>query len=105
MRSFGSKQPRIDVGVVSLKLIVEVKLVRQPSGFKDVEEEIPGDLGLYFADAARWEHLLVYVYDCNTYAPELNDSLPTALMARDPRVKDVAVVRRLSMTSGRSSRA
>ena len=103
---YGLKQPRSDFGVVTLKLIVEVKIARTPSDFRRIEEEVAGDLGLYFSDPARYDRMLVYVYDDSDHAqPQLYEALRTALTQRDARVEDVIVVRRPGMIPDRGSRA
>ena len=102
---YGLAQPRYDLGIVSLKLIIEVKFVRQKSDFKAVEEQIAGDLGLYFEDLDRFNRLIVYIYDdCDTQHPELYDVLRSVLMQRDQRIVDVVFVRRPGMMPARGER-
>lgn len=68
---FGLKQSRYDLAVVSLETIVEVKFAREPRDFEAIEEEIAGDLGLYFADPRILKRMVVYVYDdCDDATPE-----------------------------------
>jgi len=102
---FGLKQPRYDFGIINLKLIVEVKLVRTRADFKKVEEEIAGDTGLYFSDPTKYDRMIAYVYDdCDNHHPELYDSLRHALRQRDARIVDVIIVRRPGMIPGRANR-
>lgn len=102
---FGLKQPRSDFGITSLKLIVEVKIVRTPSDFVKIEEEVAGDLGLYFSAPERYDRMLVYVYDdCDSRHPERHHALSHALKKRDKRVTDVIVVLRPGMIPDRSRR-
>lgn len=102
---YGLTQPRYDLGIVSLKLIIEVKFVRQKNDFTAVEEQIAGDLGLYFEDLDRFDRLIAYIYDdCDNQHPELYDVLRSALMQRDQRILDVVVVRRPGMMPARGER-
>lgn len=102
---YGQKQPRFDFGVTGLKTIVEVKIARSVSDFTKIEEEVAGDLGVYFSDLARYDRMAVYVYDDSDLAhAERYDTLCSALMQRDARIKDVIVVRRPGMIPGRSKR-
>lgn len=48
--NWGNVQPRADLGITNLKLIIEVKIARQPRDFADIEEQVAGDIGLYFKD-------------------------------------------------------
>jgi hypothetical protein len=106
LKGFGLKQPRYDLAVLSLQTIIEVKFVREIRDFEEVEEQIAGDLGLYFADPRIFARMVVYVYDdSDEAAPERYDILRNALRARDGRIHDVVVVRRPSMMPGRKKRA
>lgn len=102
---FGLKQPRYDFGIVNLRLIIEVKVIRSESDFKKVEEEITGDLGLYFSDPGRFNQLIAYIYDdSDAHHPERYESLRNALRLRDERVIDVVIVRRPGMMPSRKDR-
>jgi hypothetical protein len=102
---YGMKQPRYDFGIVNLKLIIEVKILRTPAHFKEVEEQIAGDTGVYFSDPSRFDKMVVYIYDdCDTHQPERYDSLRAAILQRDQRVRAVIIVRRPGMLPNRNSR-
>lgn len=102
---FGQKQPRCDFGVIGLKTIVEVKIVRSAADFPKIEEEVAGDLGLYFSDPERFDRMIVFVYDdSDKVHPERYDTLRSALQLRDERVNDVIIVQRPGMIPGRSLR-
>ncbi|MDT7953557.1 MAG: hypothetical protein RQ966_18810 [Acetobacteraceae bacterium] len=102
---FGQLQPRYDFGIANLKLIIEVKLIRTRADFRQVEEEIAGDLGVYFSDPERFDRMIAYVYDdCDAHHPELHDGLRNALTERDARVVDVVIVRRPGMIPDRQRR-
>jgi len=103
--SYGLKQPRVDFGILSLKLLIEVKMMRTPRDLKKVEDEVAADLASYFGNPKRFDRLVVYVYDdSDTPAPESYDQLRQALRARDDRVVEVLFVRRPSVMPERNAR-
>jgi hypothetical protein len=102
---WGQVQPRCDLGILSLKLIIEVKILRAPADFRAVEEQVAGDSGLYFHEPGRFDRMVVFVYDdCDRPQPERYAGLVTALKRRE-RVAEVVIIRRPSMISDRHERA
>ncbi len=102
---WGNVQPRADLGIIKMKLIIEVKIARGPSDYADIEEQVAGDLGLYFKETDRFDRMVVFVYDdCDLYRPERVDGLRNALRQRE-RIEDVVVVRRPSVIPNRNDRA
>lgn len=102
---YGLKQPRFDFGVANLKTIVEVKIARAARDFPKIEEEVAGDLGLYFSEPDRYDRMVVYVYDDSDRPhPEQYDTLRSALRQRDPRIVDVIVVQRPGKLPDRNER-
>jgi hypothetical protein len=103
--NWGNVQPRADLGITSLKLIIEVKIARLPSDFAKLEGEIGGDLGLYFKETDLFDRMIVFVYDdCDSPQPEKHDSFRNALIKRE-RIEDVVIVQRPSMIPDRGVRA
>jgi hypothetical protein len=101
---WGLVQPRLDLGIKSLRLIIEVKIARTPRDFKKIEEEVAGDTGLYFKDPALFNRMIVFVYDdSDKPEPQEYDSLRNALVERSG-IEDVIVVRRPSMLPDRTQR-
>lgn len=101
---YGQVQSRFDLGIIKLKLIIEVKIIRERSDFALIEEQVAGDLGLYFKEPERFDRMVVYVYDdCDTHFPENYEALRIALMNRE-RIEDVVIVRRPSMIPNRNKR-
>jgi hypothetical protein len=101
---YGQVQPRFDLGIVSLKLIIEVKVIRERRDFAEIEEQIAGDLGLYFKDTDLFDRMVVYIYDdSDKQYSERYDALKNALKKRD-RIEDVVIVRRPSMIPPRDRR-
>lgn len=102
---FGQKQPRFDFGIRDLKTIVEVKIARSLADFTRIEEEVAGDLGLYFTDLQNWDRMVVYIYDdSNVPHSERYDTLRSALLRRDARIRDVVFVQRPGMIPPRNQR-
>jgi hypothetical protein len=58
----GHKNPRMDLSIPSLKLVVEVKFMRPGKNFADTLEELAADNSLYDTDP-RWEVLIPFVWD------------------------------------------
>jgi hypothetical protein len=101
---WGGVQPRADLGILSLRTIVEVKLLRSPADFRAVEEGIAADAGLYFREAARFERMVVFIYDdSDRPQPERYATLIAALKQRQ-HVADVVIIRRPSMLPDRHAR-
>ncbi len=102
--NWGNAQPRFDLGIRNLKLIIEVKYARTASDFTDIEGQIGEDLGLYFKDLEIFNHMVVFIYDdCDHPVPEKYDGLRNALMKRD-RIADVIIIQRPSMIPSRKQR-
>ncbi len=102
--NWGNTQPRADLGIHKLKLIIEVKFLRDSSDFQKVEGEIGNDLGLYFKDTELFDKMIVFIYDdCDKHQPQKYDGLRNALLKRD-RIEDVIIVRRPGMLPSRAER-
>lgn len=102
--NWGFVQARADIGILKLKLIIEVKFARSPGDFKEIEEQVAGDLGLYFKDETKFNRMIVYIYDdSDRPEPEKYDGVRNALCKRE-RIEDVIIVQRPSMLPNRGSR-
>lgn len=102
--NWGQTQPRTDLGIQSLKLIIEVKFIREPRDFNEIEGQIGNDLGLYFKDTDLYDRMIVFAYDdSDSHQPQRYDSLRNALLKRD-RVEDVIIIRRPGMIPARRDR-
>jgi hypothetical protein len=102
--NWGNVQPRADLGITNLKLIIEVKIARRPGDFADIEEQVAGDIGLYFKDISLFDRMLVFIYDdCDKHHPEKYESLRNALKQR-VQIEDVIIVRRPGMLPNRNER-
>lgn len=104
VEDWGNLRPRIDFGIRSLKTIIEIKIARSASDFIEFEEQIAGDLGIYFKDTNRYDRLIVFVYDdCDLAYPEKYEGLRQSLLQRE-RVEAVVIMRRPSMIPNREER-
>jgi hypothetical protein len=63
--SIGHKKPRADLGIRSLRTIVEVKFLRDRGqrGFAKIIEEISADAGLYLSRTTEYDDIIVFVWD------------------------------------------
>jgi len=100
----GQIRPRADLGIGSLGLIIEVKMLRTPGDFRAVEEQVAADAALYFRAPGRYTAMVVVIYDdSDRPQPERYGGLIAAL-TRHQRVRDVVIVQRPSMIPGRTAR-
>jgi hypothetical protein len=63
--SLGQKHPRYDLGIPSLRLLIEAKFVRRGDTreFSDVIEQVAADASLYLRDPARYDRIIAVVWD------------------------------------------
>ncbi|MEE7492118.1 hypothetical protein MOTC310_17220 [Methylobacterium oryzae] len=87
----GHKNPRMDLTVPSLGLVIEVKFVRPVVSFAKVVEEIAADAALYRVDP-RWRVLIPFVWD-DTFRTEEHPKLIEGLRKLE-MVHDAVVVSR-----------
>jgi len=101
--SAGRVRP-FDFAVTSLRLIVEVKVVRASGDVDDLEAQIADDLSLYFKPTNPFDSMIVYVYD-DRDSPESEKypAISDALKRRSERITNVVIVRRPSMIPGDGS--
>lgn len=60
---FGTKNYRPDFGIPELHTLIEIKFIGDKTNVADIQEEILGDIPAYLADQARYNSLIVLVYD------------------------------------------
>jgi hypothetical protein len=63
--SIGHAHPRADLGIPSLRTLIEVKFIRQPgqASFKAVMDEIAADTGLYLSKSKDFDTIVAVVWD------------------------------------------
>ena len=76
--SVGQKHPRADLGIPSLRLIVEVKFMRSSDSPQDMIEQIAADSGLYLVDGSSYSYILAFVWD-DSRRSEQHDLLRSGL--------------------------
>ena len=102
--SWGFTEPRLDLGIESLGVIIEAKIARTPGDWAKIAGEIGNDLGLYFKDPSKFNRMIVFIYDdCDRHEPEKIDGLRNALLKRE-RIEGVVVIRRPSVMPDRNKR-
>jgi hypothetical protein len=89
----GPLQPRVDLGIPSLRLVIEVKFWRDTLTDARLVEQIAADSSVYFTGSERrYDDLLVFVWD-NARRTELHDGVIRGLRAL-PRVQNAVIVPR-----------
>jgi hypothetical protein len=105
LQGFGLRQGRFDFAITSLRLIVEVKVMRMSSDVNTLEAEIADDLALYFKEGNPFKTMIVYIYDDRDKPePEKYPAIRDALKRRSDRIVNVVIVRRPSMIPNRNDR-
>lgn len=106
LSGYGLRQGRFDFAITSLRLIVEVKVLRTAADIKDLEAQIADDLSLYFKPPNPFDSMIVYIYDDrDAPEPENYPTIRDSIRRRSERIVDVVVVRRPSMIPSRGNRA
>jgi hypothetical protein len=63
MSPTGTYQPRADLCILALELVVEVKFWYQGKSVKDLTEEIAADLSLYLRQDSRYRNVIAVIWD------------------------------------------
>jgi hypothetical protein len=90
--SLGQKQPRTDLFIPSLKLIIEVKFIYPTTTFQDIIGEIAEDTGLYLAKGSDYTGIVAFVWD-DTRRTEQHSLLIRGLTTLDGVIDAVVVPR------------
>ncbi|MGW4116762.1 PD-(D/E)XK nuclease domain-containing protein [Actinosynnema sp. NPDC004786] len=88
----GHSSYRVDFGLPSLGVIVEVKYAYKASDFKKIENEVMIDAAAYLKESDRYKDVIVFIYD-ESSSVEHHDVTRRAL-AGLPGVTDVIIVSR-----------
>lgn len=59
----GPLQPRADIGIPSLRVIVEVKFMRNGDTPKTIIEQIAEDASLYLVQGSKYDSLIPFIWD------------------------------------------
>jgi hypothetical protein len=93
VEAVGPLQPRTDIGLPSIRLVVEAKFWRKKLSKAKIVEQIASDVSLYFASAAaRYDSLVVVIWD-NARRTEDHSSVIRGIRAL-PRVSDAVILSR-----------
>jgi hypothetical protein len=92
--SLGPKHPRADLGIPSLKLIVEAKYIRKGTQreFSEIVEQVAADAGLYLTEPDRYNQIIAFVWD-NSRQTEQHSELRQGLLALSGIVGAVVIPR------------
>lgn len=88
----GSKRPRADLGIPSLRLIIEAKFMRDTASSQDMIGEIAQDTGLYLTEQFSYDAILPFIWD-NVPRPQLHEVMKQGMMKMGGIV-DVVIVSR-----------
>lgn len=91
----GTLQPRADIPIPSLQLIVEVKFWRAEASSQEMIRQLAQDNSLYSVSGSRYKQIIAFIWD-NAGRTEQHDLLIQGLCKLD-RVVDAVVVSRPSM--------
>lgn len=87
----GHKNPRMDLTIPSLKLVVEAKFIRAGKSFADIQDELAADNTLYGSDP-KWELIIPFIWD-DSRRGEQHATLLQGLRVM-PKVYDAVVMSR-----------
>lgn len=106
MPPVGQRNPRIDIGIPSLNLIVEAKFLRPGVSFSSLIGELAEDASLYRAQGSggRYQHILPFVWD-DSRRTEEHAKFLQGLTQIEGIVHPVVVARPGQMSSSRRRRA
>lgn len=88
----GTYQPRVDLGLPSLRAIVEVKFWRAAVKVEKMIEEIAADSSIYFVAGSAYETMIPFIWD-NARRTEEHEALVKGLRQL-PHVADAVVIAR-----------
>ncbi len=96
--SVGQMHPRADLGIPSLRLIIEVKFMRSNDNPQDMIEQIAADSGLYLVENSSYSQIVAFIWD-DSRRSEQHDLLRVGLRQLRGVVDAVIVSRPGSMTT------
>jgi hypothetical protein len=88
----GFTQPRADLVIPSLKLIVEAKFARATDSLKEIQRQLAQDAAMYFPQGGQYDRMIAFVWD-DAARTEEHATLVQGLEKLD-RVAGVVVVSR-----------
>jgi hypothetical protein len=91
----GTLQPRADIPIPSLRLIVEVKFWRAEASSQEMIRQIAQDNSLYLVDGSRYDKIIAFIWD-NAGRSEQHDLLIQGFLQLG-HVVDAVIVSRPSM--------
>lgn len=91
---FGHSTYKADLGIPSLKLLIEVKFARKAADFKKIEKEVLEDKEPYLSAPERYREILVFIYDDSCSVQE--HSTTQRALKRIQGIADVIIVNRPS---------
>lgn len=62
-KKVGFTQPRADLVIPSLKLVIEAKFARASDSLKEIQRQLAQDAAMYFPKGSPCEHMIAFVWD------------------------------------------
>jgi hypothetical protein len=59
----GFTQPRADLVIPSLKLIIEAKFARATDSLKEIQKQLAQDAAMYFPQGGQYDRMIAFVWD------------------------------------------
>lgn len=88
----GQKRPRADLGIPSLRLIIEVKFMRSSTTPQNMISEIAEDVGLYLTPNFPYDTIIPFVWD-NTPRPQEHEVMKQGIL-KMKGISDVIIISR-----------
>lgn len=99
LTKIGQKNPRADLYIPSMRLMIEAKFVRKGKPFQSIIDEISSDASLYSAMGNAFEGLIVFVWDDSGRIQE-HDYLKNGLRKLSGVLGTIVVSRPADWTTG-----
>lgn len=99
----GHASYRTDFGIPSLRLLIEVKYVRDASAFRAVEQEVMVDAHAYLDQTDSYDQIIVFIYD-DSASPEHHATTRRAILDI-PGIIDVIICSRPGRIPNRVTRS
>jgi len=93
----GSKQPRADIGIRSLRVVVEAKFLRPSDPTQKMIEEIAEDASLYLVEVSDYDGLVPFIWD-DSRRSEQHDEMVRGLRQIEGVLDAIVISRPGSMT-------
>ncbi|MBW4464684.1 MAG: hypothetical protein KME07_04495 [Pegethrix bostrychoides GSE-TBD4-15B] len=99
--SVGQMHPRVDLAILSLSLIIEVKFMRASDKPQDMIEQIAADSSVYLVNGSVYRHIIAFIWDDSNKSHE-HDTMRNGLRQL-PGIIDAVIMSRPGNLTRQSS--